>query len=246
MNKKAALFATLTIVIMFVFALGYSYNKDKVLKENNLLDAGNVSKNLIDLSLKETEIQFFIDKSVKIASYKSLLDLGAKGGFFTKKDECTNLNGYTLINDKCQLPLLLNEEFFEYFKANFDKIISEKGFSNFEKEINLREDNKFLLNVKNKIDFSGNGIKYEPSFESSLVLDFDLEIIKNVISAANNCVQKERLKGQGQNLLFEDCRNDPGFNWVIKEDNGNVFFDATTKNKPYNLGEVLIRFAIPL
>jgi len=42
---------------------------------------------------------------------------------------------------------------------------------------------------------------------------------------AYDCVEKERRKGQGQNLLFEDCRNDPGFEWIIREKDKNVFFD---------------------
>ena len=246
MNKKAALFATLTIVIMFAFVIGHSMRKDQILKENGLVEAGKESNKIIGLSLKEVEYQFFIRKSIEAAAYKSLIDLGAKGGFFANQKECGNVDGYTLFNKDCNLPIQIQQEFFQYFTNNFDKIITEKGLKNFNKEIIFNEKGEWVLRVNGKVDFSSEGVRYNPEFDESFVINFDLNDFYETLNMASDCVEKERRKGQGQNLLFEDCRNDPGFEWIIKEKEKNVFFDITTKNKFLSFGPVLIKFAIPL
>jgi|SRR3989344_1271351 len=246
MNKKAAMFATLTVMIMIAFTIGYSMRKDQILKENNLLKAGDSAKNIIDLTLKEEEIQFFIEKSAEAAAYKSLLDMGAKGGFFTKKEECGNAEGYTLFEEKCSLPIQIEQEFLQYFRNHFDKILAEYNLTGFSEELELDEKNNLIVKITGMADISTKGIRYQPEFETNFKVNFDFNDFSEVLNQASDCVQKERIKGQTSNLLFEDCRNDPSFDWVIKENEKIVFFDASTKDKFEGFGPILIRLAIPL
>ena len=118
--------------------------------------------------------------------------------------------------------LLLNaqkieQELLQYFRNHFDKILAEYNLTGFSEELELDEKNNLIVKITGMADISTKGIRYQPEFETNFKVNFDFNDFSEVLNQASDCVQKERIKGQTSNLLFEDCRNDPSFDWVIKE-----------------------------
>jgi len=246
MNKRGALFATLTILIMIVFVISLSMRKTDILKENKIIEAGDAAESIISFSLNQEETEFFIEKAIEISTFKSLNDLGTGGGFFIKDSSCGLVDDYTLFKDGCNLPNQIQNEFLGFFSYNLDNILFQKNLKEFGKDWNLDENGDTHLEVNGNVILTDKGIAYDFNHDVDFEIDYDFGNFRDIFNFAYQCVENERNKGPSQNLLFEDCRNDSEFEWIIKEKDGNVFFDVTTKEKYENFGFITMKFAIPL
>ena len=241
MNKKGAYFAVLTVIVMIAFLILSGIYKEKVLESNKIITTGKTSENIINLTLKEEEIKFFIDKSMEYASYRALNTLADNGGHKTSEG-CNKVQNLVVWQNDCIFPDNLEEEFFDAFKLNIqDKL---QGL-NLRLSMNVDQNKKLFVTAQGlaTIDY-GDG-KYGFELDEKKYVDYDLDNYNKILTMALGCVEKEKQKGSARNDLFEDCRNNNDFVWIIKTQDQWVLFEIGTKNKIHDLNPIYIKFALP-
>lgn len=242
MNRRGSFFlATLTVVAVFVFIVFISMNKEKILKENKIVDIGESSESVINITLEQENIELFLDKAMEYASFNALKELGNDGG--TLKDQnCERMNGYIIWKGDCYFSDKLEENFFERFKVLFDGYVKEYGLNLIDAEWRIGENADFIIELNGMIELEQGGIGYGFELDNKYPLDYGLGIYNEVLGKANECIRDEELKGIGRNNLFEDCRNDKDLGWAIKTEDEYVLFGVSKRYK--DLGIIVVRFAL--
>lgn len=234
--------AFFTVIAVFVFIVFVNMNKEKILNETKIVDVGKFSEISINATLDEEEIELFLDTSMEYASFNALLKLGDDGG--TLKDQnCEKINGYVIWNDDCFFSDNLEQNFFDRFKDLFDSYVMEYGLDEINAEWKIDENGNLIIELNGIIELRYENVRYGFEPDSEYTLNYDFSNYNEVLRKAKECVRDEELKESGRNNLFEDCRNDKDFKWIIKVEENYVLFDVSSMYK--NLGDVTIKFALP-
>lgn len=243
MDRKGSVFlAFLTVVAIFAFIVFVSMNKEKVLKESKIADIGEVSETVINITLDEEEIELFLEKSMEYASFNALKKLGENGGTL-KEQNCEKVNGYVIWKNNCIFPDNLEENFFERFGILFDRYLKEYGLNGISTEWKIDKNNNLVLETKGLVELKYEMARYGFEPNSKYILDYNFGNYNEILRRANECIKEEELKGISRNNLFENCRNDKDFKWVIKVEDKSVLFDVSERYKL--LGDVAVKFALP-
>ena len=243
MNNRGTFFlAFFTVVAVFVFVIFVSMNKERILEKTKIVDVGKNPERIINFTLDEENIKFFLDKAVEYASFNALRKLGDEGGILTGQN-CERINEHVIWKGDCFFSDNLQENFFSRFKIFFDDYIKAYSLDKISADWRIDENNNFVIEVKDVVELKDENLRY--GFEPDTVydLDYDFSDYNKILSKANDCVRDEEDKGVTRNNLFEDCRNDKDYIWGIKVEGKYVLFDVSKSYK--NLGNVVVKFAIP-
>ena len=242
MDKRGAVFAVLTVIIMIGVVIGARVYKSRVVNEEGFDKIGNIPEVVMTFALEEEEIKLFIQKVVEYSSFNALKNLGDEGGVL-KEQNCEKIKEHVIWKDNCYFSDNLQENFFERFKESFDEYVKEFGINKIDIEWKIDENNRLIIKTKGIIELEHKGVKYgfEPDNES--ILNYNFNDYPEILGKANECIRKEVEKGIARNNLFEDCKNDKDFKFEINVEDKYLLFDVSRLYN--NFGDVTVRFAIP-